>query len=188
MNISRKKEKLRKRLLEIRQNLDDRKYLEASRQIRDRLNSHSMFQQARTVHCYVSMKEKGEVDTRPLIRKILQDDKRLVVPVTDFESTKLIHHELNSVEELRTNKWGVPEPRVEQPVDPSQLDLVIVPMVGGDEQRNRIGYGKGFYDRFLSKTDCPTIGLCFEDCIVEEIPVESFDVSLTAIITEKRVI
>jgi 5-formyltetrahydrofolate cyclo-ligase len=69
-----------------------------------------------------------------------------------------------------------------------KLGLVIVPMVGGDNQKNRIGYGKGFYDRFLKQVDCPTVGLLFNECLVQKIPVEPFDVSLGKIITEDQII
>ncbi|HKK44144.1 MAG TPA: 5-formyltetrahydrofolate cyclo-ligase, partial [Balneolaceae bacterium] len=80
------------------------------------------------------------------------------------------------------------EPNGGEQVSPKELDLVVIPMVGGDEQRNRIGYGEGFYDRFLSLVSCPKIGLTFEQNIVERIPVEDFDITLDKIITEQRVI
>jgi len=63
-----------------------------------------------------------------------------------------------------------------------------VPMVAGDLKKNRIGYGKGFYDRFLRDLGCPSAGLVFELCIADEIPVEDFDIPLSKLITEKRVI
>jgi len=134
------------------------------------------------------MNERREVETQELIIEMLSKGKCVVVPVTDFETGSLDHIKLDKFEDLEANKWGVLEPKAGSSVEPQKLDLVVVPMVGGDEQCNRIGYGEGFYDRFLQDVSCPKIGLLFEKNIVPEIPVEEFDIPLDAIITEQRVI
>lgn len=188
MSLAEQKEKLRQQLLEKRQAIPQARYVEASELITGRLKRDPVFQQARTIHCYISMNERREVNTHPLIRHILDDERSLVVPVTDFDPAGLRHIRLNSFEELEANKWGVPEPREGTEIDIAALDLVIVPMVGGDRSGNRIGYGKGFYDRFLAQVDGVAVGLCFDECIVEKIPTESFDVRLDGIVTQSGVI
>lgn len=146
------------------------------------------FNTSETVHCYVSMNGRREVDTHGLIRDMFSLGKRVVVPVTNFDEGTLSHFVLNSFDDLESNKWGVLEPNGGKQISPKELDLVVIPMVGGDEQGNRIGYGEGFYDRFLKEVLCPKIGLIFERNIIEQIPVEDFDIPLDKIITEQRII
>lgn len=188
MKATERKEALRNELLERRKSISGEHYKDASQRIRSGLMRQPEYREANSIHCYVSLNDRGEIDTHPLIREMLQSEKRVVVPVTDFDNDSLRHVVLRDYNDLSPNKWGVPEPGGGKEIDPVELDLVVVPMVGGDQQCNRLGYGKGFYDRFLAQTDCPTIGLCFDECIVGEIPVEPFDVRLDKIITQERVI
>ncbi|MFH5885364.1 5-formyltetrahydrofolate cyclo-ligase [Halalkalibaculum sp. DA3122] len=188
MSIKEKKEELRSRLLNLRAGLPEPDYQKASENITARLQTLPEFKSSRTVHCYVSMNSRREVDTHALLRWMLASNKRVVVPVTDIETTELRHVELHSFESLQRNEWGVLEPANGREVQPDELDFVIVPMVGADLERNRIGYGKGFYDRFLANTEAPSAGLCFEECIVESIPTEPYDVKVAAVVTERRVI
>lgn len=188
MSHSQQKKTLRKELLERRNSIGDEQYRRWSKAIIDRLEGLELFREARTIHCYLSINERKEVNTLPLARKMIDRSVKLVVPITIMEDLTLEHVELKSFENVRYNEWGVPEPTGGETVPVSELDLVVVPMVGGDEEGNRMGYGKGFYDRFLKEVDCPKIGLCFERCMVESLPVNSHDVPLDGIITEKRVI
>ncbi len=188
MNISQQKQNLRKKLLEQRKSLSEESYLQKSVQICKRLTEQAEFKKAQTIHCYVSINKRREVNTHPLIKKMPEDRKRVVVPFMQIEKGTLLHIELNHYDDLKPNRWGVLEPQKGNEVDPKELDLVIVPMVGGDSHKNRIGYGKGFYDRFLQQPNCPKIGLLFEECLVEKVPVEGFDVGLDRIMTEDKVI
>lgn len=187
MDIQQQKEELRQNLLEQRKSISEPEFYDLSADIIEELKKQSEFKEARTIHCYVSINERREVETRELIREMIFKGRQVVVPITNFEEGILNHVRLRSYEDLQTNKWGVLEPDDGEEVSPDVLDLVIVPMVGGDEQCNRIGYGEGFYDRFLVNVDCPKIGLLFEKCLVDQVPVESFDVPLSKVITERRV-
>ncbi|MBN2732109.1 MAG: 5-formyltetrahydrofolate cyclo-ligase [Balneolaceae bacterium] len=188
MDVAAKKSRLRKELLDKRTSIPSDQFEEKSAQICNRLKDFPVFQNAQTIHCYVSMNQRGEVNTHPLIKDMLGAGINVVVPVTKFESGNLQHVHLEKFNQLKENKWGVLEPEGGEEVPVHQLELVIVPMVGGDRQRNRLGYGKGFYDRFLSKVNCLTIGLLFERCLIDEIPVEPFDVPLDMLITEEEII
>jgi 5-formyltetrahydrofolate cyclo-ligase len=88
--------------------------------------------------------------------------------------------------------FGILEPRKESAriFNPEEIDLVIVPGVAFDEHRNRIGFGAGFYDRFLEsvRPSCAKIGIAFEFQIYDEVPVEEHDIPLDLVITEKRTI
>ena len=186
MNTRKRKEKLREHLLNKRSRLPKEQWAELSRRVINRLRRLSYFPQKDIVHCYASMNERREVDTHSLIRTLLATGKQVVVPV--MSEGVLTHHRLHSFRDLHPNEFGVPEPIKKAPVALAKLELVIVPMVGGDEARNRLGYGGGYYDRFLSKVEAPTIGLLFEKNVVAELPVEPFDVPLDLIVTEERVI
>lgn len=188
MNKSKTKQQIREKLLKRRSDLGREEYQTKSDQIIQNLGKLPEFKKASTIHCYVSMNERNEVNTHSLIKDLVNSDKRLAVSVTNFEEGTLSHRYLEKFEDLQQNKWGVLEPVEGKEAEVRELDLIIVPMVGGDEDKNRIGYGKGFYDRFLQKADCVTIGLLFDCCLVESIPVESFDVALQKCITETKII
>jgi 5-formyltetrahydrofolate cyclo-ligase len=188
MELHQYKNRLRKELLERREVISSAKWAVSSESIARKLKQLSFFKTAKTIHCYVSMNERREVNTHPLIKGMITSGKRVVVPVTDSEDGTLSHVELHSFDDLAANKWGVLEPVKNKGVDVAKIDLVIVPMVGGDENCNRIGYGRGFYDRFLKDVSCPKTGLCFEQNIIKKLPVEPFDIPLNKIVTEERVI
>jgi|AntRauTorcE11897_2_1112592.scaffolds.fasta_scaffold06080_2 5-formyltetrahydrofolate cyclo-ligase len=188
MTRKEKKHELRKKLLERRSSIPEGEYLQKSSQICERLSELEVFKQTQTIHCYVSMNDRREVNTHPLLKQMLASDKKVVLPITQTETGILRHVYLEKFEALNKNKWGVLEPVNGEEAVIEKLSLVIVPMVGGDNQKNRIGYGKGFYDRFLKQVDCPTVGLLFNECLVQKIPVEPFDVSLGKIITEDQII
>ena len=179
---------MRKKLLERRKALPEDEFSRKSDHIIKRLRRQAEFSKAKTVHCFVSMNERREVNTHDLVREMISNGKRVVVPVTNFSEGTLRHLQLDSFDDLESNKWGVLEPDDGREVKPAEMDLVIVPMVGGDEGGNRLGYGEGFYDRFLKGVSCPKIGLLFEKNVIQEIPVEDFDIPMDKIITEDRVI
>lgn len=188
MDTHQQKNELRQLLIDQRKAIAEADFERASERIRQTLKQQPEFRAVHFIHCYVSMNERREVNTHSLIKEMIRTGKQVAVPVTNFQEGVLSHHQLRSFEELESNKWGVLEPNGGKKIAPEELDLVIVPMVGGDEQGNRIGYGEGFYDRFLEEVTCPKIGLCFEQNIVGKIPTEDFDIPMDKIISEERVI
>jgi len=183
-----KKKEIRKELLKKRLSLSDGDYDAFNEAIRQTVLTSEVIQKAETIHCYASINVRKEVNTFPLIQYFLDSGKRVIVPVMDLSTTTLIHSELQSLSDLKINNWGVPEPDEIKSVSFQQADVIIVPMVGADEQLNRLGYGKGYYDRFLSESVSPKIGLIFENCVIEQLPVEKHDEKMSMIITEKRII
>lgn len=145
------------------------------------------FAAAACVHTYVSMNSRNEVNTHKLIRRLLREQKKVLTSVTDFETMELRHTELLNFDDLIPNKWGVPEPP--EPVSSeTEPDVILVPLLAADRQFNRLGYGKGFYDRFLKQTQALKIGLLFSDFLLDKIPAESFDQKLDVLVTEEKVI
>ncbi|HET6527209.1 MAG TPA: 5-formyltetrahydrofolate cyclo-ligase [Balneolaceae bacterium] len=188
MAVQRQKEQIRKRLLDQRQAISFKEWETSSKIIIEKLKQLSIFRAAKTVHCYVSINERREVNTHPLIKEMIAGEKKVIISRTKFADESLSHFELHSFDDLSPNKWGVLEPVKGEKAVISEIDLVIVPMVGGDEKCNRIGYGGGFYDRFLKDVFCSKVGLCFEQNIIEKLPIEPFDIPLDMIVTEGRII
>jgi len=179
------KSALRNRLLKARTSISVDEWAEKSLLAVKRLQGLTEFQTSGTIHCFVSMNKKREVNTHDLIRNMLLTDKEVIVPVTDFEKVKLRHTKISSFEELAPNKWGILEPVNSDSFD-SKIDIIIVPLLAADISFNRLGYGKGFYDRFLSSSNALKVGLLFDGFLLDEIPVEDFDEKLDILITDKK--
>jgi 5-formyltetrahydrofolate cyclo-ligase len=184
------KDSIRKKLLSLRKSKSSDEVKSKSQKIKEILFKTKEFNQSKTILFYVS--KGNEVGTKNMIKESLELGKRVVVTITDVKNIKLILSELKNLEELEIGTFGMLEPKKEffRPVKIEEIDLVIVPGVAFDEEGNRIGFGKGFYDRFLItlKKDVPNIGLAYEFQLVEKIPVTDKDVKVSKIITEKRII
>lgn len=178
------KENLREFYLNRRKRLMKNEVHRKSLEIIRSLTETAEFQNASTIHCYVSIDDQKEVETKKLIEMILKTEKRVVVPKI-AENNQLNHKQIHSLNELKVNKWGVAEPENGNDFDIGLLELIIVPMVAGDRDRNRLGYGKGYYDRFLERVKAVKIGLLYDIQIhPETLVTESHDVSLDLLITE----
>lgn len=185
---SERKAELRSRYLEVRSNLKPRDVKFKSEQILLTLLETDFFTSSEVIHTYVSISSRNEVDTRELIKRCFLQEKTVVVPKIKVGG-KLNHVELKSITDLKENSWGVAEPEADTPFNISKIGLVIVPMVAGDLQKNRLGYGKGYYDRFLNRLNAVKVGLLFENQLYSHtLPTEPFDIKLDFIITEKRII
>ncbi|MEX2603075.1 MAG: 5-formyltetrahydrofolate cyclo-ligase [Gracilimonas sp.] len=187
-SIKDEKQKFRKEVLSKRGQLSEKEWIEKSNQIIQNLISTDFFKKADTIHSYISMNSRREVCTDDIFSVIFKNDKKAVVPITNFSDNTLSHTEITSESELESNKWGVREPKSTKAVDITTLNLIIIPMVAADRNGNRLGYGKGFYDRFLKKTNGKKAGLVFDEFLYDKIPVEEFDIKLDVLITEKGVI
>jgi len=134
---------------------------------------------------------RGEVGTGPLLNACRRQGKDLVLPVTVRRPRQLIPRRVDRAEGLVRGEYGIWEPSPDCPaVDPATVDLVVVPGVAFDPLGNRLGYGAGYYDRFLRRVrpDCPACGLAFEFQVVSWIPASPTDVPLDFVVTEARVI
>lgn len=143
--------------------------------------------------CYVSF--GNEVYTHQLIKKWMGEGKQVSVPciVNNIKEQRNMHAiKINSFDELKTNKYGILEPTLMDCniVYPEMLDVVIVPGIAFDIYKNRMGFGAGYYDRFLSNVsgECKKIGICFDFQVLDKIPYEEHDVPLDMLVTENRII
>jgi len=181
------KEKLRKQIKEKRGRQSKEENRKKSKEIKERLFNLKEYRIARTVLFYVSY--DGEVFTHDIIKEAL-DDKRVVVPISDKEDCSLNLSILENWNDLEEGSYGILEPRKDciKEISIDEIDLIIVPGVAFDLNGNRLGHGKGYYDRLLEKTNAISIGLAFEFQIVKNIPTEINDKPVDLIITENRII
>jgi 5-formyltetrahydrofolate cyclo-ligase len=141
-----------------------------------------------TVMVFTS-KEK-EVNTKPLIMALFRSKNPVVVPIIVKEDYSLRLSYLRDFSALVPSTFGVPEPiGSEIPVDAGDISTIILPMLGFDRAGGRIGYGAGYYDRFLSKnTGLKKIGIAFACQEVESLPVDENDIRMDTIITEDGIV
>jgi len=139
-------------------------------------------------HLFLSITKHKEVNTEYLLHVLQGKDKNIVVSKSDFKTRTLQHFLLTDAMRIQPNAYGIPEPveGVEIPVD--KLDIVFVPLLAFDGFGNRVGYGQGFYDRFLKecRPDVKKIGLSFFDP-VSKIETNENDVRLDMVITPSAV-
>ena len=136
-------------------------------------------------HLFLTMTQKGEVDTHPILDILHGRDKKIVVSKANFEQGSLRHFLLQEDTKLITSKYGIPEPDSGQEVPADLLDVVFVPLLAYDKKGMRLGYGKGFYDRFLAQCSekCRKVGLSFFEPEPDLIPSESWDLALDIVVT-----
>ena len=179
------KQRLRAHYLEIRSGIPPGEYAAKSAAIRERILSWDLMQTIQTVHLYLAIRERNEVDTHPLIPEFLSRGLQVAVPVIQ-PGHQLKHVTINPNTIFREGRWSVMEPANGTEITPDALDLILVPMVAGDAAKQRIGYGKGFYDRFLEQTQAVKAGLLFECTRFSGyFPSESHDHPLDVLITEQ---
>jgi len=140
-------------------------------------------------HLFLPIVKQKEVDTAYLLNILQGKDKHILVSKSDFETNTMRHYLLTDATRFIVNKYGIPEPEDGIEVDPEKIDVVFIPLMAYDSKGNRIGYGKGFYDRFLSKCNKEVIkvGVSFFEAETEEITVSDTDVSLDYCISDTKI-
>ena len=141
----------------------------------------------KNVHLFLSMPKFKEIDTAPLITYFRNRNKQIVVSKCNFKDNTLSHFYLEENTVISLNKFGVLEPLAAELVEENKLDLIFIPMLISDDKKFRVGYGKGFYDRFLSncRKDAKFIGLNFFPPVKEIEDKNEFDIPLHQVIYPK---
>lgn len=191
MVLDREKQGIRQKLLERLLSLTKNEIKRRSKDVENKLSELPIYKQAKVIMVYYPL--RGEVD---ILRKIKKDlgNKRFCFPVMDLEAKNLRIFEIANLDEgFCVGAWGVMQPDTEKAkeVDIKEIDVVIVPGLAFDKQRNRLGRGAGFYDRFLQDITPPTkkVGIAFEFQILENLPTNlSWDQKVDTIVSENFVI
>ncbi|GAB6179607.1 5-formyltetrahydrofolate cyclo-ligase [Desulfotomaculum defluvii] len=187
------KDRIRKQVLEARGNLSQGEVVDKSNSITERLLCCNLYQLARTIMVYLDF--RNEVKTDSLIKHALGTGKQVVVPVVNTQDRSMISSLLvNYPEDLTSGSYGILEPAPDKvrPMDPREIDLVIVPGAVFDYQGNRMGYGGGYYDRFLPRLrkDAVALALAYEFQVRQDFAMlmGQYDQPVQYIVTEKRII
>jgi len=202
------KEAIRGRMLSIRKGIPDEEKHEMSKRIMERLFDLEEFGNAKTVAFYLS--KKDEVDTWAMVEEAARG-KEVLLPIVKVhflaacradaaqvakgcdqkvkeKSLKFVYYEKNG--KMRRGPYGIMEP-VGEEFAGGIMDLMVVPLAAADRGGNRIGMGKGYYDRYLNGEGPKPkvlVGLCFDFQVMENVPAEAHDVPLNIIITNKEII
>ncbi|MDX1426887.1 MAG: 5-formyltetrahydrofolate cyclo-ligase [Salegentibacter mishustinae] len=181
------KAELRKKYKALRLELSEDKIEALSLEIANQLLQLPVWQKE-FYHLFLSITEQKEIDTENILHILQGKDKNVVLSKTNIKEHKLEHFLLTDSSVIKKNRWNIPEPEGGIPIAPSQIDVVFVPLLAFDEQGHRIGYGKGFYDNFLSecKADVIKIGLSFFEAEPEFKEVFSTDIPLDYCVTPNK--
>ncbi len=181
---------LRSRMMKARDALTPAFRSRSNQAITQQLRGYLSEKDCHSIHCYISF--RSEVDTRSFIELELQDGIRVTVPIVERigELPLLAHTEIRSLADLVPGPFGVEEPAERIPAALENVDVVIIPLVAFDRHGARLGYGRGFYDRFLRTLPrtVERIGLAFSIQEAEHIPTLTHDEPLDTIITEQEII
>lgn len=177
------KKVIRASSLQKRDQLTKREWSEKTSLICKKVLNHPFFLESDTIYCYVDY--RNEVGTRDIIESAWKQGKRVAIPKIHGE--QMLFGYLSDWSDLTEGYKGILEPLVFCMAE-AENPLVIMPGAAFDRQRNRIGYGKGYYDRFLEQyAQCKTLGLAFECQLVEQIPADPFDICPQVLITEEHI-
>ena len=169
------KQDIRRLMLEKRKKYTKTEIYSKSTILTNKLFKKYDFNKINTLHIYLSIDENNEVDTWNIIHNIFENYKtKIIVPKVNGD--KLDHYYLNKNTILTKNKYNILEPLNAEPYTHNSFDMIIVPLLCVNENGYRVGYGGGYYDRFLSEYIGLKIGLSLEDPI--EFEVEDHDISL----------
>ena len=180
-----RKKALRQRINAERSALSPHDRAEKCRSIYRNVTEHPAFLRARIIYIFVDA--KGETDTREIIRQAWCTGKRVAVP--RIENKRMQFYYIENFTDLNPGHFGIEEPKAEcRPAENMKDALMVMPGVVFDRQRNRIGYGGGYYDRYLSEhPDLPTIAIAFSLQVLEKIPSEAHDIKPDILITDNCV-
>ena len=182
------KSELRKIMIEKRRCMPKSEWENKSRLVQQKLLLCDKFAAAKSIMLYVDC--NNEVETRTIISKCIDGGKQVFVPVVRENHTMLAARVTSAdfENDYSKNRYGIFEPKTIIPQPPSDIELIIAPMVVADKNMRRLGYGGGYYDRFLENTDAYITGLCFDFQIVDFLPHDSHDKTMNQIITDKQII
>lgn len=178
------KNQLKETILEKRNSLSKEELLEKSKRIQNNLFNSGQYKKSKTIMFFVSF--NSEAYTHDMIKESLKS-KTVVVP-------KVEHHEIEpsviiDFENLIQGKFGILEPIEIMKIAYKNIDLILVPGIIFDKEGHRIGYGFGYYDKFLKKVPkAIKIGLAFDFQVIDKIPREMHDVPVDIVVTEERII
>lgn len=173
------KKALRRQIKDLKRQMTADQIESASAKLGELLMNTPQYRQAKTVYGYLPYNQ--EVRTTPMLERAMQDGKRVAVPKIYGEEMKFIY--LDDLSQVEKNSCGIPEPVLDGPIGDDPTALVLMPGLAFTKAGNRMGYGGGFYDKFLAcEPNHPTVALCYDFQIVDEIPTDDYDVPVDLVL------
>lgn len=172
-----KKEDLRKEYHQIRNSIEDK--ITKDTIIFNKVINNQKILTSKSILIYVSLKE--EIDTINLIKHFLNNKK---VAVPKIENNQMNFYYITSLFDLKPGYFNILEPTTNNMVTDFTNTICITPGICFSKDGYRIGYGKGFYDKFLSQNKIPSIGLCYKECLIDYIPTNKYDQKVDEVITD----
>lgn len=181
------KKELRKVLLEKRRNIPKEKKAKYDKEISEKIISSDYFKKAEQVLVFASTDE--EFDTRYIIERCRFEHKRVFYPLCLDRDGNMKFYKVDSVGDLEVGMYGILEPKNTcKPYRPKESDIAIVPALSVDKRKYRIGYGKGYYDRFLKNFNGVSICPCYSEMCAENLIADEYDIKVSHVATEKEVL
>ncbi|MFF2533698.1 5-formyltetrahydrofolate cyclo-ligase [Brevibacillus sp. NPDC058079] len=181
------KKQLRSHILERRKSMSAREREQLSREVCDQLLSHERLADAKAIMAFHPFGD--ELDILPFLHEVKKRGQDIWLPLTNVAERRLIPYRYTGPHMLKQGVYGIwePDPALAEVADVSHLDAILVPGVAFDSKGGRMGYGGGYYDRFLAtlKKLPFLVGVGFSIQVVEHVPLESHDVLLDEVVTEK---
>lgn len=167
------KPELRGQIRCLKRQMSEEDIVNKSKILCSRFLTTDAYQKAQTIYGYLSYNQ--EVRTMPILEQALRDGKKVALPKCYGPEMRFIYVE--DLTRIRKSSCGVPEPLDDVPIADDETALVLMPGMAFDQSGHRMGYGGGYYDRFLSaQPHHPTIALCYDFQVVEQLPTDAFDI------------
>ena len=173
------KQALRKEIRDKKRAMTEAEIVAASQRLAELFVASEAYRQAKTIYGYLPYNQ--EVRTVPMLEQALADGKRVAVPKCYGDEMRFIY--LEDLSQVEKGYCGIPEPIADEPVADDKTALVLMPGLAFDPQGHRMGYGGGFYDKFLEKEpNHPTIALCYEFQMLEHLETEAHDIPVDTVL------
>ncbi len=180
------KPELRKVYLEKRRSLTAAEYADLNTKLFNNFFQHIDLSKVKVMHSFLSISKNNEPDTTSILAYIKKTHPTIRIAIPKIQSDgKMQSYFFEHEDQLEISAWGIPEPKHGEVVGPKEFDLVLVPLLIFDKQKHRVGYGKGFYDIFLStcNSDCQKIGLSFFEPVEKIDDIGTHDLALDYVVT-----
>ena len=173
------KNELRRMIRAQKRSLTDEQIRLASHGLAQKFFRTELYRQAKTLYLYLSYNQ--EVRTEEILHQAIQDGKAVAVPKVYGETMRFLY--ITDLSEVAKGYSGILEPIADGPVAVDPTALVLMPGLAFDREGHRIGYGGGFYDKFLaSEPNHPTVALCYDFQMVEDLPTEDYDIPVDCVL------
>jgi 5-formyltetrahydrofolate cyclo-ligase len=173
------KQTLRRQIREQKRAMTEAQIVAASEKLGELFAAAELYRQAKTIYGYLPYNQ--EVRTVPMLQQALADGKRVAVPKCYGDEMRFIY--LDDLSQVASGYCGIPEPIADEPVADDPTALVLMPGLAFTERGDRMGYGGGFYDKFLAaEPNHPTLALCYAFQMVDFIPTEEYDIPVDCVL------